>query len=344
MIMRTLVVAAAVVSAGLLTADPAPVASGAVATDDGPKAQNTVIAELAGFTSGIGQRQKGCHERIARFGESLLKEIGTPKADEIDRESQASKVEAAKAAFKAAGLARESAELELKAYLELTVPHELSTYEQELAEAEEDLNQARVKRSMAIERFEKIKGLLKDSASHLSLRYRFEVGGLRAELEQRRAGFAIEQVKSKRQVFEEYEKNRQTTELRSKIELARSDELRAKASMELGEALINRSRPMGGKNALSRSQVRVLELLNQALVMDGKVRAMLDQLSKNAKLDAGLQKEIAESTNKLEAIVDRAEDELTVGSLGALKESIERASRPPRRFRLPFSGTVNEKK
>ena len=63
---------------------------------------------------------------------------------------------------------------------------------------------------------------------------------------------------------------------------------------------------------------------------------MLERLSKNAKSDAGLQKEITDGANQLEAIVDRAEDERAVGSLTRLKESVERQAQPKRKSRLPF--------
>jgi hypothetical protein len=195
---------------------------------------------------------------------------------------------------------------------------------------------------MAVERFEKIKGLLTDSALDLSLRYRFAAGGRRAELEQQQARFSIEQVKSKRKIFEEYEKSRQTTELRSKIEKARSDELRAKAVMELREGPLNRQRTPNQKNRLSASQTKVLGLLDQALAIDGNVQSMLEQLSKNAKSDAGLQKDITDGANQLEAIVDRAEDERAVGSFARLKESVERQSQPKRKYRPPISKTKDK--
>jgi hypothetical protein len=340
MIVRTVLVAAVVVLGGPVTAKLAPVASGPCASDDGPKAEITTNAGLAVFISGISQRQKGCRQRIARLAEPLLGKIATPQAGDADQDSQTSKLEAARAAFKAASLARECAELELKAYVELTFPQSLATCEHELAEAEADLKQAKANRVTAAKRFDTIKRLLTPSASDLSLRYRFEVGGLRAELEARRAGFSIEQAVSKRKVLEEYEKDKQTKELRSKIEIARSEELRAKAVLELGP--LNRPRVAVQKDRLTTSQSRLLGLIDEALSIDGKVQAMIEELSKNTKSDPGLQKEITDRANQLEAIVDRAEDERAVGSFIRLKESVERQSQPKRKSRLPLRRTTNK--
>ena len=110
----------------------------------------------------------------------------------------------------------------------------------ELAEAEADWKQAKANRVTAAKRFDTIRRLLTDSASDLSLRFRFEVGGRCAELEEQRARFSVEQIASKRKVLEDFEKGKQTNLLRSKIEEARSDELRAKADMELREGWLKR--------------------------------------------------------------------------------------------------------
>ena len=130
MIVRAVLAAAVVALGGFVTARIASVASGAPASDDGAKALITTNAELARFISGISQRQKACRERIARLGEPLLSTIATPQAGDAIQASLTSQLEVARVAFKAAVLARKCAELELKVYVEQTVPELLATYEQ----------------------------------------------------------------------------------------------------------------------------------------------------------------------------------------------------------------------
>ena len=263
MIVRTLLVAAVVGLAGFFTAKLAPVASGACASDDGPKSQITTNAELARFISGISPPE-GVPRANRAAGRTTLEyncNAASRRPRSGGRDEQARSREGG---LEGRGARAQCAELELKVYVEQTVPELLATYEKELAEAEADLKQAKANRVTAVKRFDTIKRLLTDSASDLSLRFRFEVGGLRAELEERRAGFAIEQVESKRKVLKEYEKDKQTNELRSKIEKARSEELRAKAVLELGDGMLNHLRTAIQKNRFNPSQTRLLGLLDQA--------------------------------------------------------------------------------
>jgi hypothetical protein len=55
--------------------------------------------------------------------------------------------------------------------------------------------------------------------------------------------------------------------------------------------------------------MKLLGLLDHALAVDERIRSKLVNLRKNGKTYVGLQKEITELTNQLEAAVDRAETE-----------------------------------
>ena len=112
---------------------------------------------------------------MARVGEPLAEAIRGMQAANVDPESQASKVEAARAAFKSATLAREGFEMELKGYLDATFPQEQASYEKELAQANDDLARAKKMHTVAEERFERIKKLFEKSAVGVDLEYRFEV-------------------------------------------------------------------------------------------------------------------------------------------------------------------------
>ena len=74
-------------------------------------------------------RLKLLHNRIARLGEALLEAVRGPGTSDVDLVSQATKVEAAKAALKSKSLKLEIAEIELKTYLEVTFPRNSRSYE-----------------------------------------------------------------------------------------------------------------------------------------------------------------------------------------------------------------------
>ncbi len=327
MLLRVTMAAGAVVLAGLWMAEGTPPGSG---RDAQAGVQEAAPAELSGFLTSIRKRLKVCHERMARAGEPLAETISGMQAADVDPESLTSKVEAAKAAFKSATLAREGFEIELKGYLDVTFPQEQAMHEAELAQANDDLARAKKMQSVADERFERIKKLFERSAVGVDLEYRFEAGRFIAELEKKKAGFAIEQAKFKLKVLREYEKDKRTKELKAEIAGAESKELVAKVDLNLAEAAIRRPR-RGGKE-LSDSQKRLVGLLDRALAVDTAVRSKLEELGKNGKTDAGLEKEITELANQLEAAIDRAEAEDAIIRFDALKSAVERS--PARRRRL----------
>ena len=94
-----------------------------------------------------------------------------------------------------------------------------------------------------------------------------------------------------------------TKELKSEIEKCRSGELAAKANWVLQEGRLKRSGAASKKGELPGPEKTVLGSLDQAFAIDGAIRGKLEQLSKSGKTDAGLQKEIADATNQLEAVM-----------------------------------------
>jgi hypothetical protein len=301
----------------------AALSAGAVRTD--AAVQTAVTAELARFVGGMRHRLKECHRRIARLGEPLLESIRLKQTEEADPTGLATRIEGAEAAMKSAVLARESAEAELSTYRELAFPQSLAACEEDLARAKEDLTAATKNRVAWDERFEQNKNLPVESASSLVRQYDLEARRLIAELEEKKAGFAIEQAESKLKILKEYEKEKRTKELQAEIERSRSDELRAKAEIGQAEAELKRSRRP--KPEPSESQKQALALLEQAFAFDETIQGKLAQLAKNGKIDAGLQKEIADSTNQLEATLDRAEADSAIARFDALKQQFGRGAR-----------------
>jgi hypothetical protein len=168
------------------------------------------------------------------------------------------------------------------------------------------------------------------------LGYKYEDGITIAELGQHRAQLAVEMVNSKQKEWLALTKIQRLKELMSKIEKARSDELRFQAALHLEEG---KRRGMQGQSKLKdipAAEKRLLALLDETVSIDAAIRGKLEQLTKNGSTGAGLQKEILESTNRLESVVERAEIERAAARFDKLKDEIHR---PPARksfFQSPY--------
>ncbi len=144
-----------------------------VAPKGDAKLQPSVPADVTGFVSEFTRRLKTNHARIVRLASQVLETINGKLPLESGPVSQQTRIEAAKASLKTAQLAREVAELELKKHSKENGEREESTYQRELVMAQDDLKRAMKARAKAIERLEKIKGLVNGSATDLQLEYQF---------------------------------------------------------------------------------------------------------------------------------------------------------------------------
>jgi hypothetical protein len=317
--------AAAVALAAVCVATPSPAGAGTAVSQEGAKAPTVVPAELGGSAAGISDRLKACHERIARVGDCLLEAIRSLEASGADAAPQVSRVLAAEASEKAARLDGQIVELNLKEHLESSAPAEQASYEKELAQAQDDLKRAMKKRVTAIRRFETIKGLSNGSASDLALEYRYDRGREVAELEQRRAEYAIEEAKSKLYAFKTFKKHQRTKELSAAIERAKRNELAKRSTLHQESARLKDLKGPAEKQELRARDANLLRLLDEAISIDGTVREKLKRLTKHGKTDAGLEKEISGSMNHLESVVERAEADIALARVDMLKAAIWRA-------------------
>ena len=215
------------------------------------------------------------------------------------------------------------AEAELSTYREATFPQTLAACEHDVALAEEDLKTAINNANQLDALFERNKNVPADSASNLDRAYSIEAGRQYAELEMKRARFALEVAHQKRKVLNDFEKEKEKKQLQAAIENAISQDLISKADLMMLEAELKRSG--GPKPELSRSQRRALKLREHAFKLDETVRGKLAQIDKDGKTGAQLEKEIADSTDELEAVIDRAEYSNARAGFRALKDAIGRS-------------------
>jgi hypothetical protein len=305
--------------------------SGRAAVDapkDEARAQASIPAEFSGVEPGLWRRLKSDHERILRLAIPMLDVLNGSVAPETDPAGQLASIEAAKASLKRATLVREIAEAELKEFSDRVVKHKASACERELSQAEAELKRAEKASDMAMERFEKIKGLSDGSATDLELEYNFGAGEVVAKLSEQRARFAMEQATSRLTVLKEYEAPRRTKELRAGIERARADELAKQAALELEQGKLRQLKRRSEQKDLPARDQKLLASLDRAFSIDSSIRAKVDLLVRNGKIDAGIQKEIQELANQLESEVDRAESGSAEARFDDFKKKI---GRPPAR-------------
>jgi HlyD family secretion protein len=127
--------------------------------------------------------------------------------------------ESAKASFQNATLTREVAEIAVVEYVEGIFLQDLKTVDGEIKLAESDLYRCEDRLDWARRMFEK--GYVSLAAKNSE------------ELNLQKARFALEQAQVKKKVLVDYTKNKTTTELKSEVAKATSDELAKKATWEL---------------------------------------------------------------------------------------------------------------
>ncbi len=292
----------------------------------GAAEKNAGSAERDRFIAEVGRRLKGCHERIAALGESVIAEI--------DNQSRASKeamnpeigVRSADAQYQQAKLAREVAEIAVLEYEQGIYPQDEATVKGEIKLAETELKRALDRIDLVKERLTKIKGASKGSAADVALEYAYEDRITEGELALRRARFALEVAASKLKVLQDYTKDKTTKELKSAVEKAGSVELGKKAEWSLAVAKLKRIEAAGKKPGAKESPGERLSILDRAFSLDEKIRAELALLQKNTELDAARGKAARDLTGQLEGLIAKAEADQAAARVDRLKTAIREAA------------------
>jgi hypothetical protein len=321
-----LAIAIVTISAGLLLARRATALDGAP-IQDGPGEEATIPAELAPLVIPIERRLRGCRERLVGLAGIVVENRSRLDRLRDEQGNQAITVENCKTNLGNATLAREVAEIAVVEYKEGIFKQDKATAEGEHKRASSDLDRAEEHVTKANERLAKIKEVSKGTTTDLANEYLFEDRVIAAELEKRRARFAIEQAVSKLTILEKYTKPKTVLELESEVERARSAELAKKADFELAQGKLARSKRMTGKKELPVAERKMLALLERGVSVDDTIRTKLEELMKKGKPDHELLKNVQELTNQLERVVEHAEAERAASQLEKLKPTIHDAAR-----------------
>jgi hypothetical protein len=233
----------------------------------------------------------------------------------------------AQAAYLNAKLAREIAEIEVREYTQGAAVTELAVAEGRLSLAKSGVDQAKRNTAEAKERLARITALANDSAVALSLVYTYTDGLTSRELGEKRAAMELELAESNKKVLSEFTIPKHTKELESAVKKAHADELAKQATWELAKGREEKARNESARKDLPDHSKRILVLVGEAIPLEEKIRAKLEEVSKVEQLPASKADEIARGIHDLGVVVDRAESLRDIGDFARLKRQVQQAVR-----------------
>jgi len=300
----------------------------------GQKVRAVDPASESGFAAEIRRTLKNQHDRMIDLANQLVGTADGPEDLEGQLAIQQTRIESANASLQSAALTREVAEMALNEYEQGIFVQKKAATEAELKLAGSDLDRAQRQIQIAKDRLALTSNQAAGSTSDIAIGFRFSDQVVIAELEAKKAGFAVEQAKSKLKVFLEFTKLQRVKELNSAVEKAKSDELAKRATWSLEQAKLKRlqreidGRAPGARERKARDLLEreALVSLDRAIPIDEQIRTRLEQLTKSGKPDDPLRKEIQELTNQLQALVDQAEIERSAARFDKLKTRIHAAA------------------
>jgi hypothetical protein len=247
------------------------------------------------------------HETMATLTNRVLATAAPARPTEAELAGQKAAVESAKAGYQQMLLAREAAELALKEYEEGIYPHERFERENEVDRALADVESAKQALAPTKTRYAKLKqassGKTADAAT--ILRFQREVSA--AELRQKKATFWLEQAQTKRKLLLEFEHERKLLELNARLSKARTDELVRHAALQHQDKKLQRMQePPEQSGKLSDDRTRILAMFDDAMRIEEKLKARLDQIKDGDDVGPSLRQEITDLTRSLKTIIRRA--------------------------------------
>ncbi len=235
-------------------------------------------------------------------------------------------VDAARARYENAKLGREAAEIRVKEFTDGTFVRDLALAEGEIKIAQEEITTSRDETKRAEDQLAKITQASTGSVGEMSIEFQFEGKLEVAKLGERRAGFALKQAESKKKVLLQYTKQHRHQELLSDVEKARSDELSAKAMLELELAKTKKLEREAKQKDLPPDLKRTLVLLDRATAVQEEIRRKLDDAAKQGNVTDVLRNDIRDQTSRLTALVDEADGERAAHQIDKLTPLIHQAA------------------
>lgn len=214
----------------------------------------------------------------------------------------------AKGELEYARLKHEAAQISLKEFAEGIVPQEAAGAEADLMMGQSALVRAREMLKEAKTPFETVS----------------------AQLEEKKAGFSIEQAHSRKKVFNEYIRLKRPRELEA--EVARADsEVRSKQAEcdSLKRRITSLEKAAPNEPPSSAVRQRILALIDRALPIEERLQLGFERLRKALNPDAAAVKEMWSWAEELRSLIDEAEAVKAADDLAALKPRIQAVTRTP---------------
>jgi hypothetical protein len=237
------------------------------------------------------------------------------------------KTRSAEAQYLNAKLGREVAQIAVREFVEGTAVQEQAVVEGEIKLARSNLERSQRDTAEAKLRLARISAVADQSAFGLKMVYSYTDRVTSAELQEKKAGFMLEQAESKERVLNRYFIGKRTKELDSEVKKAHSDELAKQAHWELAKGLEAKVREESQRPDFSEDRKKILALLDQAIPIEEKLRARLAEASKANTPQASKPDDIVLLLNDLGSLVDRAESVRDIGDFARLKPQVQQAAR-----------------
>jgi hypothetical protein len=270
--------------------------------------------------------------RIRRLAEAALDGRRPDPADESERFDRRINRQAMEGAYGEAKLAREIAEIGVKAYTDGTALMERMAIEDEVGIAKSALADAR-ERVVKLEAvLEKIKALKVTQIREMKEAYEIRRSYRAAQLEIPKLLLALEQAQHRLERFGAYQVPRRTKELLIEVEKARAGELKAEEIFKtIGEDLEQgEGQVVVDENRKAPDWKPVLSTLAEAVGLEGTLRAQLKQgPPADAEARRAWEATLVSRSSKIEAALGRAEQlsaDIEFGELGRKARELARAT------------------
>lgn len=237
------------------------------------------------------------------------------------------KARSAEAEYRNAKLEREVAEILVKEYTLGTAVTDKAVVDGEISLAKSEVERSRQEVLDARQRLARISALADNSASGLNMIYLYTDKVALAEVRVKQAAFTLEQAESKKKILTEFTIPKRTLELRSEEKKAHSRELASQATWELTKAMAEQARKESSASDLPDDRKRILGLIDQAIPLEEKIQARLQEAGKAGTIAQTLVDEISRLTGELETVIEQAESAQDFGTFARLKSRIQKTAK-----------------
>jgi hypothetical protein len=267
-------------------------------------------------------------QQILGLGSKVLGRSETANREQLSDAivNQQITVKSAEARYENAKLTREVAELAVVDYAEGIFPQEVATMEGELRLAQSDFERSEDMTAIVRDKLNKTRTASKGSAPDLAYEYALEDRIVKLELREPRTRLELERAQSKLDFFRQYAKSKRVKELESEVQKAKSEELTGQAQWEREKFKLTTLETAVRRRDREVHAARALSLLEQAVPIVEELKSKLDQAEKNGQPGDAAPKEIADATNRLQAIVEQALQEDAAAHWAQMKPRVHGAA------------------